>query len=68
MGTVTVRPTTGPDRVFDIDERIYNAFPDDYQLVGSRTSPAATTPGNAATAAPTTAARRIGGIAEEGAH
>jgi hypothetical protein len=33
MATVRVRPTTGPDRVFEIDERIYQAFPDDYQLV-----------------------------------
>lgn len=65
MGTVRVRPTTGPDRVFEIDERIFQAFPDDYEPVGD-SSPSGYRPTRtAASAAPTTP---FGGTAEEGAN
>jgi hypothetical protein len=66
MGTVRVRPTTGPDRVFDIDERIYRAFPDDYQVAGEPDPSGYRPPRTAASAAPTTPV--IGGTAEEGAN
>lgn len=66
MATVRVRSANGPDRVFDLDERIYQAFPDDYIRVEDSSPSGYRPPRTAASAAPTNTP--FGGTAEEGAH